>query len=323
MAVTRGGIPIRTWCWPGYTADVTMIEQVRADLRDWRLTRMLWVTDRGFACEANRRILQTGGGHYIQAEKLRGHGANSAVPAALARAGRYRPVAGNLRVKQINPRPGDSVLTDRFILCHNPEQAVRDAAVREQLLAQLGELIEGSDRLSATKRAELRGKISTLPGLNRYLRTTPSGLLRVDAAAVTAEAHLDGKWLLRCSDPQLSAEDIALGYKQLIEVERGWRDLKTHLELRPVYHRAERRIRAHVLLCWLALLLVRLAETHDRTRTWRRIREQLQTLHLGEFTGNAGTMHQRTELTADQRDILSRLELPEPPRFLHLDATTN
>jgi hypothetical protein len=219
--------------------------------------------------------------------------------------------------------PGDSVLTDRFILCHNPEQAVRDAAVREQLLAQLGELIEGSDRPSATKRAELRGKISTLPGLNRYLRSTPSGLLRVDAAAVTAEAHLDGKWLLRCSDPQLSAEDIALGYKQLIEVERGWRDLKTHLDLRPVYHRAEHRIRAHVLLCWLALLLVRLAETHDPTRTWRRIREQLQTLHLGEFTGNAGTMHQRTELTADQRDILSRLELPEPPRFLHLDAATN
>src|SRR5688500_6523299 len=181
MAVTRGGIPIRTWCWPGYTADVTMIEQVRADLRDWKLTRMLWVTDRGFASEANRRILQTGGGHYIQAEKLRGHGANSAVGAALARAGRYRTVAGNLRVKEINPRPGDSVLTDRFILCHNPEQAVRDAAVREQLLAQLGELIEGSDRLSATKRAELRGRISTLPGLHRYLRSTPSGLLRVDA----------------------------------------------------------------------------------------------------------------------------------------------
>jgi hypothetical protein len=68
MAVTRGGIPIRAWCWPGYTTDVSMIEQVRADLRDWTLTRMLWVTDRGFASEANRRILQTGGGHYIQAD---------------------------------------------------------------------------------------------------------------------------------------------------------------------------------------------------------------------------------------------------------------
>jgi hypothetical protein len=86
--------------------------------------------------------------------------------------------------------------------------------------------------------------------------------------------------------------------------------------------RSGRSPATHVLLCWLALLLVRLAKTHDRTRTWRRIREQLQALHLGEFTGNAGTAHQRTALTADQRDILSRLQLPEPPRFLHLDVPT-
>jgi hypothetical protein len=70
---------------------------------------MVWVTDRGFASERNRRILQTGGGHYIQAERLRGHGTDSPVAAALARAGRYRTVAGNLRVKEVNPRPGDSV----------------------------------------------------------------------------------------------------------------------------------------------------------------------------------------------------------------------
>lgn len=149
---------------------------------------------------------------------------------------------------------------------------------------------------------------------------TAGGLLRVDAEAVRREAHLDGKWLLRCSDPKLSAEDIALGYKQLLEVERGWRDLKTHLELRPVHHRKEDRIRAHVLLCWLALLLVRIAETRDATRSWRRLREELDTLHLGVFSGNAGEVRQRTELTAEQRDILSRLHIAEPPRFLHLDT---
>jgi len=64
--------------------------------------------------------------------------------------------------------------------------------------------------------------ISTKPGLNRFLRVTPGGLLRVDQAAIKAEEHLDGKHLLRCSDPKLSTEDIAVGYKQLLEVERGW-----------------------------------------------------------------------------------------------------
>ena len=107
--------------------------------------------------------------------------------------------------------------------------------------------------------------ISTKPGLNRFLRVTPGGLLRIDAAKITADAKLDGKYLLRTSDPHLSTEDIALGYKQLLEVERGWRDMKQVLDLRPVYHRLEDRIRAHVLLCWLALLLARIVETRAGT----------------------------------------------------------
>ena len=74
------------------------------------------------------------------------------------------------------------------------------------------------------------------------------------------EANLDGKYLLRCH-LHLPAADIALGYKQLLEVERGWRDMKQILDLRPVYHRLEQRIRAHVVLCWLALLLIRIIET--------------------------------------------------------------
>ena len=100
-----------------------------------------------------------------------------------------------------------------------------------------------------------------MPGLNRFLRVTPGGLLRTGKTKAKAEENLDGKYLLRCANPQLSAEDIAVGYKQLLEVERGWRDMKSVLDLRPVYHRLEERIRAHVLLCWLALLLVRVART--------------------------------------------------------------
>ena len=102
--------------------------------------------------------------------------------------------------------------------------------------------------------------ISTKPGLNRYLRTTPGGLLRIDASRAKTEENLDGKYLLRTCDPAMTSEDIALGYKRLLEVERGWRDMKQVIDLRPVYHRKEERIRAHVLLCWLALLLVRIAE---------------------------------------------------------------
>jgi Transposase DDE domain len=310
MAVTRAGIPVRVWCWPGNTTDSALIRQAREDMRDWTLARVMWVADRGFSSAQNRRELRRGGGHYIIGEKLRSGSAEAT--AALSRQGRYQHVRDNLQVKEV--RIADD---ERFVICFNPEQADRDAALREIMVGKLTTLIADSDRLTVTKRAELRGRISTMPGLNRFLRVTPKGLLRLDKAKVASEANLDGKYLLRCSDPHLSAEDIALGYKQLLQVERGWRDMKTTLELRPVYHRLEDRIRAHVILCWLALLLVRLVETTTGD-TWNRIREDLQELHVGTFEGPAGTFRQRTELTTAQRDILTKLGIDPPRKIIEL-----
>ncbi len=227
MAVTRDGVPVRCWTFPGNTADTSIIRTVKDDLAGWNLRRMVWVADRGFASAANRAYLTRGGGHYIHAEKLRHTGAEAS--AALARPGRYRTVAGNLRVKEVAVAPGghgdgdDGARTNRFVVCHNPEQADRDATVRAQLVAHLESLIDGSDAWTDSRRSELVGSLKTKPGLRRYLRRTPTGLLRVDAAAVNREQHLDGKWLLRTSDTTLTAEDLAAAYKQLLQVERGWR----------------------------------------------------------------------------------------------------
>jgi len=312
MAVTREGIPVRVWSWPGNTADSALIRQVKEDLRDWTLSRVVWVADRGFASQENRRFLRRGAHHYIIGEKLRSGSVEAR--AALARAGRYQEVAGNLRVKEVRIGQGE-----RFVVCHNPEGTARDAAVRERLLARLTEMIAASDKLSATKRAELRGVISTKPGLARYLRVTAGGLLRTDEAAIKAEAKLDGKYLLRSSDPELSAEDIALGYKQLYEVERGWRDMKQVIDLRPVYHRKEERIRAHVVLCWLALLLIRVSET-SCGESWPKLRRELEKIKVGTFEGPAGSFRQRTEISASQRVILGKLELAEPPRIQELTS---
>jgi len=310
MAVTRSGIPVRVWCWPGNTTDSALIRQVKQDLRDWTLARVIWVADRGFASAENRRYLRRGDHHDIIGEQLRSGSAEA--KAALQRQGRYATVAGNLRVKEVPISDAE-----RFVICHNPDQADRDAAVRERLLGQLTELIDDADKLSATKRAELRGVISTKPGLHRYLRVTPSGLLRIDKHKIKAETNLDGKYLLRSSDPHLSAEDIALGYKQLLEVERGWRDLKQVIDLRPVYHRLEERIRAHVILCWLALLLVRIVETTTGA-TWQTLAAELNRLQVITFTGPDGTFRQRTELTKPQRDIYATLQLDPPSKIIEL-----
>jgi hypothetical protein len=124
------------------------------------------------------------------------------------------------------------------------------------------------------------------------------------------------RWL-RTSDPHLPVEDIALGYKQLLEVERGWRDMKQVIDLRPVYHRKEERIRAHVILCWLALLLIRITEATS-AGTWPGLRRELQRIALCTFTGPAGTFRQRTELSKTQHDILAQLKIEPPPKVYQL-----
>ena len=313
LAVTRTGLPIRVWTFPGNASDQELIRQVKDDLLAWKLGRVIWVTDRGFNSARNRRYLQRAGGHYITGEKLRGDAKEA--KAALARAGRYQRVAPNLEVKEVVL--DDGVMRDRFVVCRNAEEAARDAAVRERLLAQLEAAIEGSDDATPPVREALACRLRTKPAYRRFLRLTAHGLLRVDRAAVADEARLDGKFLLRTSDPTLSAAEVATGYKQLLEVERAWRDMKTTLELRPVYHRKAERIRSHVLLCWLALLLVRVAE-NATGETWRDLRFELEKLHLGRFSGPAGEVSQRTEITSRQGAIFKALAVAEPPRFLGL-----
>jgi len=318
MAVTSDGVPVRCWTFPGNTADTSIIRTVKDDLAGWNLHRMVWVADRGFASAANRAYLTRGGGHYIHAEKLRN--TNSEAAAALARPGRYRSVAGNLRVKEVAVAPGGNgdgdqgARAQRFVVCHNPEQADRDEAVRGRLVAHLEQLMAGSDGWTERRRDEFVGSLKSKPGLRRYLRRTNTGLLRVDAAAIKREQHLDGKWLLRTSDSTLTPDDLAAAYKTLLQVERGWRDMKGALGLRPVFHYREDRVRAHVQLCWLALLLMRVVEnaTDD---TWRNVRHELDRMHLITLATADGHVAQRSGTTAGQKTILAALGLDEPARF--------
>ncbi len=316
MAVTRGGIPIRVWSWPGNTADATVITQVKDDLAAWKLSRVVWVTDTGFNSAANRRYLQRAGGHYIMGERLRSGSVEATE--AIRRQGRYTKIAGNLHVREVVFDNG--TMRDRFVVCHNPEEAVRDAAVRHSIIAELDRRIAQSDDLDDDTRTALAGKIAATKGLKRFLRVTKHGRLRVDKAAVAAEGKLDGKYLLRTSDPSLSTEDIALGYKQLLEVERGWRDMKQILDLRPVHHRLADRIHAHIILCWLALLLIRITETATGD-TWTNLRHELDRMHLGTFTAPAGTIERRTATTPRQAVILRNLDLAQPPQFTNIRPT--
>jgi hypothetical protein len=324
LAVTRTGIPVRCWVWPGNTADASVIDQVQGDLAGWKLSRVVWVLDRGFNGEEQRLTLQRGGGQVIVGEKLRS--GEKRLEPVLARAGRYQTVRDNLQVKEIVVEEGSG--RQRYVLVRNPKQAERDRKKREALLERLEAEIEVLNRprprrgRSSGAHSKAVCKLKSHPRLGRWLRELKSGQLRVDRAAVAAEAKLDGKYLLWTSDPSLSAEDVALGYKQLAEVERAFRTLKQTLELRPLHHRLPERIRSHVLLCWLALLLIRLVET-ECGQTWEATRDELAKLHRADLGSKDGAFSLVSELTPSQRQILRSLQIPPPKRMQQVQLAPN
>lgn len=318
LAVTREGIPVRCWVWPGNTPDMSVLSQVKKDLIGWKLGRVITVLDRGFASRENLRELQKAGGHYIIGERMRSGGAEAG--RAMKRPGRYQEIRDNLRIKEIVV--GDGEARARFVLAHNPAEAARQKANRDKVIKELEEELAQIRDLPSGEHTKAVCSLVSHRTYGRYLRNTKSGRPVINQAKVRDEERYDGKYLLRTSDDTLTPEDVALGYKQLMDVEQAFRTLKTHLDLRPMYHRIEDRIRAHVVLCWLALLLVRVIE-RATDRSWTRVKTEMNRMTLARFSSRDGAFEQRTDITSIQKAILSALKVKQPPLVRTVETAKN
>ena len=313
LAMTRDGLPVRSWIFRGDTVDVETVEKVKEDLRGWKLTRCVFVGDAGMVSEDNLKRLASGGGRYILCMPIRP--GSEVAEDVLSRPGRYQQVAQNLEVKQVVIGEGER--RRRYVVCFNPEEEKRQKAHREQALAEVeaelksmkgttvGE--EHTKRVCALRASERYGKYLTLRG----------GRLEIDRTKVAKFECLDGKFVVSSNDDSLTAEDMALGYKQLQRVERAWRLLKSGMRIRPVYHWAPHRISAHVSLTMLALLLERIAENACGD-TWRNIRDDLRQIKLAQLSTPQGELWQVTEPTQPALNRLKRLGIPPPPLLLNV-----
>jgi hypothetical protein len=313
LAVTREGIPVRCWVLPGNQHDSQCVDQVQEDLNSWNLGRVVWVMDRGMSSQANRKILQRAGGQYILGEKLSGSKLNEA---ALSHPGRFKRIADNLHIKEVFV--GEGTARQRYVIAYNPQQAELDRVHRQKILERLSCELEA---LSKNSKNKAQCNLLLHRSMGRYVKELKSGSLRINKARIKQDEKLDGKYLLSTSDLHLSAEDIALGYKQLLEVERAFRTLKSTLSLRPIYHSKDDRIRSHVLICWLALLLVRIAET-ETGQSWPKIRQQMQQQNLIDLFGTNGRILQHTELSPLQRNILNKLKIKPPKRIFSAESAS-
>jgi len=315
FAVTRDGIPVRCWVWPGNTVDVKLVDEVKRDLNEWKLGRVVMVMDTGFNSEANRRTLQGAGDAYILGERLR-LGPNGTLPEALKRPGRYKVLTSGLRIKEVVLNR-DSVTARRFVVVHNPGQAERDQAKRIDIVMETECRLAELSQLDGTQHTKMACDLRAHRTFGRYVRQTKTGMLKLDKTKIQQEAKLDGKYLVSTSDDHLSAEDVVMGYKQLIEIERVNRDLKHTVDVRPVYHRRSDRIKAHVLLCWLALLLIRITET-ETGHTWHQLQTILRPLSVAYHQSEHGRIAQTNAPTKTQKGVLDALHLKAPARFMEI-----
>jgi hypothetical protein len=311
LAVTRDGMPVRSWVLPGNTADVTTVARIKDDLRAWRLGRCLFVGDAGMYSADNLAQLSRGLGRYILAVPMRRVG--DVEGEVLTRPGRYKPVADNLQVKEV--WVGDGERRKRYVLCLNPQEAERERARRAQLLIELtAELALLEQRQEDHPKAACKLMASRRYG--RYLSEDERGRPRLDAAKVKAAEKFDGKFVVISNDDTLSAEDIALGYKGGWIIESCFRRMKqTGLQVRPMFHWTPRRIEAHVKLCVLALQVQRAAEMRGQL-TWTRIAHALGGLKAVRYRCESRTIVQRSKLTAELSEMLKTLKVSVPKQIL-------
>ena len=308
LAVTRDGMPVRSWVLPGDTADVTTVQQIKDDLRQMRLGRALFVGDAGLYARANLAELSKGAGRYILATPI--GRVKEIKDEVLSRPGRYAEITPNLRAKEVIVGAGER--RRRYILCLNAEEAEREKRHRDEILGLLqveldhlaGDHPKAACRLVASKR------------FGPYLSIDGQGRPYIDRAKVRRAEQLDGKFVLTTNDDTLSAADIALGYKGMWIIEACFRRLKTTgLGIRPMFHWTPRRIVAHVKLCVLALMIQRAAEIATGA-PWSQLVDVLERLKAVRYTAEGETIVQASRIMPELAAILKKLDISTPKPIL-------
>jgi len=315
LAVTREGYPVRSWVFPGNTADVATVQKIRDDLRGWKLGRALFVTDSGMNSRENRRELSRACGTYLLASRMAS--VSEIREAVLSKRGPYTVIRDNLHAKEVILGTGER--RKRYILCYNPSEAKRQKQHRTEILAFLEQELDRHHSRKAT--AGWAIDLLASKRYKRYLTITKSGTVRIDRHKVKESEKYDGKWVIETNDDTLTLADAACGYKSLMVIERCFRSMKrTQIKMCPIYHWVPRRIEAHIKLCVLALLIERVAEVACGD-TWHRIQHTLESLQVTEFRTNSHKLFRRNEIVPNVRNILNKLEIQVPKPVIKLEIS--
>jgi hypothetical protein len=308
VAVDAQGWPIGWDILPGNTADsvafVAMVERLR---QRFHIRRVIVVADRGMVSAATLEWLAGDGQapyDYIVGCRMRQQ--KEVNEEVLGRAGRYHRVDDNLEVKEV------TVGEHRYVVCRNPLEQRKDAAAREAIVAALETTLaqHGPKAVIGNK------------GFARFLRVAP-GAVTIDRGRIAADARLDGKFVLRTSTA-LSPTEVAHAYKSLWRVERTFRETKSTLEVRPLYHHRDETTVGHIVGCFLALRLEvdlqRRLDAQGCAASWPDLMRDLEEVQAVEVELDGQLYRLRTELRGHAFAAFAAAGVRPPPVLTHLGA---
>ena len=319
MVMTIRGIPLCHHVFPGNTVDKTSVKQVVSDLKKrFQLRRVIFVGDRGMLSDGNLSHLMEEDLGFIVAHPVRGNNLAQEIIRQLK--------------KQVNPASADEQFYEdvregvRFIMAYSPDIAEQSKVTRQQRLAKADAWLK--PMLERLAKPANRGRKATPQGtydrVRDYLRDhnllkwyhveLANGILTLkkNRKALNWEAAVDGILLLETTDKSMPPQGIVKHYKELAEVERGWRSLKSSLQLRPVYHWTEQRIRAHIFICVIALQMERWMRNQLHPISVPKALHALRQIKVGELCLGEKTMLTPTALTQEQKEILKNLGVSQP-----------
>lgn len=302
LATDRDGLPLASSFFPGSTMDVKTVKVMSERVKRFQVGRVVFVCDRGMVSEDNLLHLEQEGYDYLVGIKLRQ--IKEVRQEVLSKPGRFQKVADNLEVKEVY------LSGKRYIICHNREEAVRDKSIRESVVKELEEELERVNR----------GTLSICGLFNnalkkRFTRELKSGRYTVDRGKVREDERFDGKYVLLTTERSLTAGELAVEYKNLYRVERAFRSLKQNIDIRPIYHWKEYRVKAHLTLCVLSYFVQRYIEL-KMGESWATIQRHFNRVLATKILYKSGSVIRRNQLTNYQKSLLYRAKVTEPPLIL-------
>jgi Transposase DDE domain len=312
------GRPICCELWPGNTTDVKTLIPVVDRLRSrFGIGRVCVVADRGMISKETIEALEQDerGWQYILGARMRSQ--NEVKDEVLSRAGRYR-VVHPPRVESDDPSPlkVKEVWVDdrRYVVCLNEDEARKDAADREAIVAALREQLRNGDKSLVGNK-----------GYRRYLSGDDLPHFKVDEAKLAEDARYDGKWVLR-TNTELDSAEVALQYKRLWTVEHWFRSCKSLLQTRPIYHKCDETIRGHVFCSFLALVLRQELQARLEERghefEWADVIEDLDRLQVVEVDQDGKRFLLRSEAQGTCGPVFQAVGVALPPTVRQVSPVT-